>query len=807
MSTGGFSNIRVQAPTSPPDLDPIEVDLGQPERNYHVDPSTGASKVELDNGSVVINFNPQATADDDGDFYANLATRIDAGELSRIAEDILQGIEADNQSRAQWLATRARGIDLLGLKLQQPRTEVGSAPLEGMSTVSHPLLLEATLRFQSTARGELLPSSGPVKVRDDDDQGGNITRDALAEAMEIDLNHYLTVTAPEYYPDTDRMLFYVGFGGCGFKKVYTCPIRRRPVSESVDAKDLIVSDAVSDLRNAGRVTHRILMRNSVLKRMQLVGAYRDIPFYTPPPPTLNEVDRKIGDIQGILQDSRRPEDREREIDESYVELDIKGFEHKDKKGKATGLPLPYRVSIDKDTRQVLEVRRNWDPEDDQQLALQVFVKYPFVAGLGFYDIGLVHILGNATIALTAAWREMLDAGMFASFPGGLIARQVARQETNEFRIAPGSFAPVETGGAPIQESVMPLPYKDVSQGLLGLTESIMQIAQRVGGTAETVVGEGSQEAPVGTTLALIEQATKTMDAVHKRIHAAQAEEFGLLKREFKKDPASIWRGNKRSKVAIQLGVPPGGDIDPAALQRFTLALDDCDMVPAADPNTPSEMHRLMKAQALIQMMQMSQMMPEGRLDPRRVLEYALRTIRINTDMFAPPPDPNQPPPMDPKVQAAMIQAQAGQQKVQIAAMQSQDKQREIEAKQRMGQVELQRDVIAHHTAVAQSRPEPENPYAAGGIVSNANIHNHEQLMAQHERNMAMMDHAEAQRQRVGEYNQSQLDMQKAAQDQRGQQQADSAKILQALIAHQTKKLDIEKAKVDAKKPKPKPAGK
>jgi hypothetical protein len=418
---------------------------------------------------------------------------------------------------------------------------------------------------------------------------------------------------------------------------------------------------------------------------------------------------------------------------------------------------------------------------------------------------------------------MLDAGMFASFPGGLIARQVARQETNEFRIAPGSFAPVETGGAPIQESVMPLPYKDVSAGLLGLTESIMQIAQRVGGTAETMVGEGNQEAPVGTTLALIEQATKTMDAVHKRIHAAQAEEFGLLKREFKKDPASIWRGNKRSRVAVHLGIPPGGDIDPAALQRFTLALDDCDIVPAADPNTPSEMHRLMKAQALLQMMQLSQMLPDGRLDPRRVLEYALRTIRINTDMFAPPPDPNAPPPMDPKVQAALIQAQANQQKLQIAAMQSQDKQREIAAKQQMGQVELQRDVIAHHTAVAQSQP--GSPYAEGGIISNANVHNHEQLMAQHERNMAAMQHAEAQRQRTADYSQSLMDQhgqrldmqkaeqdrlaqqQKAEQDRRTQQQADSAKILQALIAHQTKKLDIEKAKVDAKKPKPKPASK
>lgn len=785
MANGGFSSaMRLPGGPSADELEPVSIDLGKADTTKTVDAATGAESIEVGDGSVVINFNPKIDADGDdaNDFFENLADRIEPSELMRIAEELLQGIEADNQSRAQWLATRARGIDLLGLKLQQPRSEVGSAPLEGMSTVSHPLLLEATLRFQSTARGELLPSGGPVKVRDDDDEGGDTDRDELAEAMEIDFNHFLTDTATEYYPDTDRMLFYVGFGGCGFKKVYTCPIRRRPVSESVDAKDLIVSDAVTDLRNAGRVTQRIMMRKSVLKRMQLVGAYREVSLHTPAPTILNAVDRKIADIQGIAPEARRQEDRERALYESYCEFDIKGFEHRDEDGALTGLPLPYRIALDEDSRQILAVHRNWDEEDDQCLAQGVYVKYPYVPGLGFYDIGLVHILGNSTIALTAAWREMLDAGMFASFPGGLMARQVARQETNEFRVAPGSFVPVETGGAPIQEVVMALPYRDVSPGLMSLTESITQIAQRVGGTAEMSVGEGSQEAPVGTTLALIEQATKVTDAVHKRIHAAQAEEFKLLKREFRKDPASLWRSNPKSKIKLVMGLGSEPDIDPGKLERFTAALNDVDLVPAADPNTPSEMHRLMKASALLQLMQMSQEIPDARLDPRKVIQHSLRTLRVSPNMLTPPPDPNAPPPMDPKVQAAMIQSQQSQDKVQIAQIQSADKARESATKEKVADIEMQRDILAHHTSRMEIEGEANNPanFANGGAVEQQK-QAHEVTMAQHELHHTALEH------------------QDAAAERNTREKLSQADILKQLIAHKTKELDIKKAEVEVKK--------
>jgi hypothetical protein len=302
-----------------------------------------------------------------------------------------------------------------------------------MSNVRHPMLLEATLRFQANARGELLPSDGPVKVTDSLNE--TEANDELAEKLERDFNYYLTSIATEYYPDTDRMLLYVGFGGCGFKKVYNCPLRQRPVSESVDAKDLIVSNAATDMANSSRVTHVITMRPSVLKRMQLAGAYREVPISAPSGIVLNPVDRQIADTQGINLTSQQTEDRDHTIYECYCELDIRGYQDK-KNGVATGLPLPYRVVIEKDSQQILEIRRNWREDDETKTAKMCFVKYPFVPGLGFYDIGLIHILGNTTNALTAAWREMLDAGMFANFPGFLYRKLMGRQNTNEFRVAP-----------------------------------------------------------------------------------------------------------------------------------------------------------------------------------------------------------------------------------------------------------------------------------------------------------------------------------------------------------------------------------
>jgi hypothetical protein len=483
-----------------------------------------------------------------------------------------------------------------------------------MSRVRHPLLLEAVLRFQANARSELLPTDGPVKIRDDSNNSG-VQLDELAGALEKDMNHYLTVTANEYYPDTDRMLFMVGFGGDGFKKVHFCPLRNRPVSESIDAEDLIVNNAATNLDSAKRITHRIMMRPSVVRRMQIIGAYLDIPLSEAMEPKLNAAKEEKNAQQGVSGTVMNHEDRDREIYECHCELDISGFEHK-WKGKVSGLEVPYRVTIDVSSRQILSIVRNYREEEKLPTARRVFVKYPFVPGLGFYDIGLLHILGNTTNAVTAAWRELLDAGMFAAFPGFLLAEQGARQNTNIFRVPPGGSATVKTNGMKISDAVMPLPYKEPSPALMQLAQNIAEYGQRVGGTAEMAVGEGRQDAPVGTTLAIIDQATKVMNSVHKRLHAAQADEFQLLKECFKENPESFWQRNNSPAY-------------PWDQDTFLKALDSNYLVPQADPNTASHTQRMMKTVSLIQLAAQAPDM----FNLEAVNRQAIRTIGYNPDEF------------------------------------------------------------------------------------------------------------------------------------------------------------------------------
>lgn len=676
-----------------------------------VDPATGAVSVEHADGTVTVDLEPEASgaaADDDHD--ANLAYKIDEQELSRIAEDLLRGYDADEQSRAEWLETRAEGIRLLGLRLAQPgRAADGTADVAGVSKVDHPLLLEAVLRFQANARGELLPAAGPVKVRDDaveekkaagiGHNGGppldEETRDELAEALEKDLNHYLTVTAKEYYPDTDRMLLYVGLGGAGIKKIYTCPLRRRPVSESVDVKDLIVANAATDLLNAGRITHRIMMRPATLRRMQLVGAYRDIDLNAQPAPTPNAADRQIAETQGVAAIPQQPEDQDHTILEIYCELDIKGHEHKDDHGEETGLPIPYVVVIDKDSRNVLAVRRNYDREDDLCLPRLPFVKYSFVPGLGFYDLGLVHLLGNTTKALTAAWRLGLDAGMFANFPGFLFLAAAMRQKTNVFNVPPGSGAPIESNVSDIRQAIMPLPYKEMGPAMSALIENIAQTGQRVGGTAEVMVGEGRQDAPVGTTIAMIEQATMVLDAVHKRLHTAQSEEFQLLRDELRKAPSVLYR-HRKSRLAKLLGA--GKSADDAqrtkADEQISKALDDYELVPVADPNTPSHMQRVMRAVAIKQM----QMANPQLYDARKVDRAIMRMIGVTNpdELFAPPPPPSAAPgPSPDKALEMQMKGEELKQKAAIEAAKIMDNAKERAQEEKLAVLDLAKTLAIH----------------------------------------------------------------------------------------------------------------
>ena len=699
-------NIRLSGASEPDEMGDMDVqvetsgdDLGDvPEINQ----DGAIMKIDHGDGSITLSLDGKPIADAadvEGQpeaWFDNLSEKIDDSELTRIADDLLRGVSDDLESRNEWIEDRAQGIKLLGLKIELPGLSGtgDGAPIEGMSKVRHPLLQEAVLRFQANARSELLPTDGPVKIRDDAN-GSTTQRDELASALEKDMNHFLTSTAREYYPDTDRMLLLLGFGGTSFKKVFFCPLRNRPASDSVDADNLIVNNSATDLSTAMRITHRVNLKPSTVKRLQILGVYRDIDLSTPMEATPDAAAEAKASQQGVTITSANPDDRDREIYEIYCELDINKFEHKFK-GKITGLEIPYRVTIDVSSREILSITRNYDQPEPGMLpeARTTFVKYTFVPGLGFYDIGLLHILGNTTNAITAAWRELLDAGMYANFPGFLISDVGARQNTNIFRVPPGGGAQVKTGGQKISDAIMPLPYKEPSQALMGLVQNMSETGMRVGGTSELQVGEGRADAPVGTTLAMIEQATKILNAVHKRMHSAQAEEFSLLVQCFREHPESFWERNRKPTMAWNE-------------ELFMQALTDVELVPQADPNTSSHSQRVMKIMALKQLQAASPHL----YDEVAIDKAALRSIGwSNPEQFLKPDTERSQPSADMlkgmedvkiahqkadadtmRAQAAMIKAQqpaaptglagpAGKdpQELQIKAMSEQNKMKQME---------------------------------------------------------------------------------------------------------------------------------
>lgn len=699
MTPGLAPNLRLvnedDAAISPPDVIIEETEEGD---EPVVDDNGDIMEIEHPDGSITISLDGQpiernTEKKDRESWFRNLVDDIDPSELSAIADDLLKGIDDDLDSRKEWIEDRAQGIKLLGLKIEIPGLAGASdgAPVEGMSKVRHPLLLEACLRFQANARAELLPTDGPVRIRNDN-QNSTTVDDRLADALQLDMNHYLTSTAKEYYPDTDRMLLMLGFGGTSFKKVYFCPLRNRPVSESVDADDLIVNNAATDLSDAKRITHRIMMRPSTVKRMQILGVYRDTDLSTPAPPKLDSVQREKMSQQGISTDSYNPDDRDREIYECYCELDIKGFEHK-VRGKITGLEIPYRVTIDVSSREILSIVRNYNKDTaDLPEARKVFVKYTFVPGMGFYDIGLLHILGNTTNAITAAWRELLDAGMYNNFPGFLMADTGARQNTNIFRVPPGGGALVKTGGMPISQAVMPLPYKEPSQALMGLVNNMAETGQRVGGTAELQVADTRSDAPVGTIMAQMEQAQKVMSSVHKRMHSAQSEEFQLLIECFKENPESFWQKNRRPRY-------------PWNEQTFMEAVDQYDLVPQADPNTASQTQRMMKVMALKQLQAQNPAMYNA-----RVIDIAaLQAINwSNPEQFMNPE--NQPPPPSPEAQAMNAQAQAMQQQNQLKAQDIQVKMQDAQTKAKLADAQAMKLQAEAQKAMTPEAADPSEQY-------------------------------------------------------------------------------------------------
>jgi hypothetical protein len=740
-------------------------------------PEDQALRVELPDGGVIITIGKALSgpSEDASDHEANLAEHLDDGALGNIADDLLKKIDTDEQDQSRRLEDISRGLDILGIKLEEPRPEPNE---EGMSVVRHPLLLEAVLRFQANARGEMLPADGPVKVRDDSDDTQR--EEDQANKLAKDFNHYLTVTATEYYPDTDRMFFSLGFGGEAYKKVYWCPIRRRPVSQMIDRKDIILSRGAVSIENNPRVTHRSVLSQSHVKRMMVAGAWRDVDLTYPSLADSRVVDEKLSNISGVeTKSTLYPEERDCIVYECYCELDLPGYEHKEK-GKETGLPLPYRVTIEKDSKEVLEIRRWWDEDDETCLRKEVFVEYVFVPAFEGVNLGLLHILGNSSRALTAAWRIALDNGMLANFPGGLIGRETGRQQTTNIRVAPGQLAPVDLNGGRIQDVVAPLPYRDVTSGFLGLIQDISNTAQRVGGTADTAVGEGRQAAPVGTTLALIEQAEKILGAVHKRMHQAQQKELKLLRDLFKEDPEVLIRGNRDPSLASQ---------------EVSAALANNDLVPASDPNTASQTVRVQKAIAVRELAMTNPTMYDMMAIDRRVMQMAgISDIDSLFTKVAPPPMQGDPSMML-KAQAADKAAEAKLAEVQIKAKTSEQdmqlRQQDAAIKAATTHLDAQNHAADRNADLAIEKLKLQREMV---------IHQHDaQLQREQQTHEQMLSHHDNRREEMKTAQDMQLNQQRHMQDIAMKQQAHATGLEQKTEAHKANlKMREEQAKQAAK---------
>lgn len=643
-----------------------------------IDTDTGTVLKENEDGSITADSPQEQKKADREKFDVNLADGMDLSDLSTIYSRLHEGIEADIRGRQDWLETGNKGAEYLGIKLEEASSAV--SPEGSISKVHNTLLLESVMRSWANSRAELLPVSGPVKVRDDkpvmpSQMGHNggpplgdevppeapggalpppptvgageaIPRDELASALEKDFNHYLTVVDKEYYPDTSRMLFSRALLGCQFKKVYRDPLLRRPVSRWVRGDKLIVSNDCSHLMGAGRVTEEIPMRHATVERMQAIGHWLKEPLSRPVAAPTSR-DQTIANIEGVNANPELPEDHLHTIRECYCELKVGGL-GKDETGKEPGYPLPYRVTMDKDSRRILEIRRNWKQGDEDYRPRRRYVKFGFVPGLGFYDLGFIHLLGNPQKACTAIERMLIDAGMFASFPGGLMAKGPgSRQTTTQIRVGPSQFQIVDTGGMKIQDIVMPLPYKEPSQVLMALGQDIAGQGRRIASVLELPLGEGRVgDVPVGTIMSYIDSISKVPSAIHKDDHMAQQEEFELMQELFVEEPEALSRFAKK----------------PSRKWEIAAELEDQELVPAADPNVPSKMHRIIQIQAMVQAAGLPQFAQSGIPNQRGIWEWLCRALEADSrSVTNPPPPPGQQAPPDPKLMAEMAK-QAGKEK-------------------------------------------------------------------------------------------------------------------------------------------------
>jgi hypothetical protein len=516
---------------------------------------------------------PEEEAHED-EFDDNLAEYISSKELAIIAGDLLGDFEDDVSARKDWIQTYVDGLELLGMKIEE-RTE----PWEGACGVYHPLLSEALVKFQAETIMETFPAQGPVKTQIIGKETPEI-KDA-ANRVQANMNYELTTVMQEFRPEHERMIWGLGLAGNAFKKVYYDPSLQRQVSMFIPAEDIVVPYGASSLEQSPRITHVMRKTENEVTRLQYAGFYRDIDLGTPAN-TLDEVEKKIAEKMGF----RATSDDRYKLLEMHVDLDLPGYEDKDEEGNFTGLALPYVVTIEKGSMEVLSIRRNWRPEDKKKAKRQHFVHYGYVPGFGFYCFGLIHLVGAFAKSGTSLIRQLVDAGTLSNLPGGFKTRGL-RIKGDDTPISPGEFRDVDVPAGTIKDNLMTLPYKEPSQVLYSLFNTIVEEGRRFASAADMQVSDMSANSPVGTTLAILERTLKVMSAVQARIHYSMKQELRLLKDiirdytdpDYTYDPEEGDRGCKKSDY------------------------DHVDVIPVSDPNAATMAQKIVQYQAVLQLAQ------------------------------------------------------------------------------------------------------------------------------------------------------------------------------------------------------------
>jgi len=584
-------------------------------------PNVGETEITpLEDGGVEINFEPGAMnqAQSEG-HYDNLAELLPEEILVPLGSELYENYTDYKSSRQDWEQSYTKGLDLLGFKYED-RTE----PFQGAAGATHPVLAEAVTQFQALAYKELLPAQGPVRTQ----IVGAITpeREQQANRVKEFMNYQLMDQMPEYEPEFDSLLFHLPLAGSAFKKVYYDSLLGRAVSKFVPAEDLIVPYTASSLEDAENIIHRVKISENELRKQQVNGFYRDIEL-TPGYGDESDLEKKELELEGISKTGRNEDVFT--LLECHVNLDLEGFEDRGPEGEITGIKLPYIVTIESNSRSVLSIRRNFELGDPLRKKIKYFVHFKFLPGLGFYGFGLIHMIGGLSRTATSALRSLLDAGTLSNLPAGFKQRGIRIRDDAQ-SIQPGEFRDVDAPGGNIRDAFMTLPFKEPSQTLLNLMGVVVQAGQRFASIADMQVGEGNQQAAVGTTVALLERGSRTMSAIHKRLYAALKNEFRLLARVFK------------------LYLPQEYPYDVVGGQRMIKQQDfddKVDIVPVADPNIFSQTQRISLAQTELQLAQSNPQI-HNLYQAYRGMYEALGVKNVDLILNKPP----QPMPKDPAIE-------------------------------------------------------------------------------------------------------------------------------------------------------------